>query len=364
MSSPGAKTREAVPRKVRSRSTVLTSPGSPRRIRTSPGVLLDEVARPRGGFQLTAGENLSSPAVLAGLGSVLNDKHAEGYPGHRYYRGCEEAGRAEEIAVERAKRLFGSINANVQPYSGTTAILAAYAALPQPGDTVPALALEHGGRITHGSKAGFSGRRFDVVSYGVRRDTETIDYDEVRDLALRHRPPGDRLRRHGVFPADRLRSARRCAPSSAPTPRVPRLCRRGGGQRQDPGGGAGGRGAAPGVGRHRHPPRAGRPARRRVSGAEAERRCAEAGILLDHNAIPYDPASATAASGIRAGTLGTPIQGMGRGGTERDRVSHRPGHPAPRCDNVGPRTGKGADRDASGISPSGIGRSMSFARHN
>lgn len=115
MSSPGAKTREAVPRKVRSRSTVLTSPGSPRRIRTSPGVLLDEIARPRGGFQLTAGENLSSPAVLAGLGSVLNDKYAEGYPGHRYYRGCEEAGRAEEIAVERAKRLFGSIMPTCSP---------------------------------------------------------------------------------------------------------------------------------------------------------------------------------------------------------------------------------------------------------
>lgn len=151
-------------------------------------ILLDELERVRGGIQLIASENFTSPAVLAALGSTLTNKYAEGYPGRRYYGGCEVVDRAERLAVERARRLFKAEHANVQPHSGASANLAAYAALLQPGDTMLAMALPHGGHLTHGSKVNFSGRWFDVVSYGVRRDTELIDYDEVRDLALRHQP--------------------------------------------------------------------------------------------------------------------------------------------------------------------------------
>ncbi|MGI5160462.1 serine hydroxymethyltransferase [Microbispora sp. CA-102843] len=356
-------------------------------------VLLDEVARLRGGLQLIASENLSSPAVLAALGSVLNDKYAEGYPGHRYYRGCEVADRAEQIAIERAKRLFGADHVNVQPYSGTTAILAAYAALLQPGDTVLALALEHGGHITHGSKVNFSGRWFHVVSYGVRRDTETIDYDEVRELALRHRPrvivcgatAYPRLIDFAAFRAIADEAgvwlladvaheiglmAGRAIPSAVPyadvvtftTHKSLRGPRGGGVLCTDE--------LASGIDRAVFPFSQGgplmhvvaakavafgealRPEFRAyaasavdnartlaeglaaeglrpvsggtdthlalvdlrgtgVSGTEAERRCAEAAILLNHNAIPYDPAPATVTSGIRVGTLCATTQGMG-----------------------------------------------------
>ncbi|MFC4589222.1 serine hydroxymethyltransferase [Sphaerisporangium corydalis] len=151
-------------------------------------VLLDEVERLRGGLQLIASENFASPAVIAALGSTLTNKYAEGYPGRRYYGGCEVVDRAERLAIDRAKALFGAAHANVQPHSGASANLAAYAALLRPGDTVLAMALSHGGHLTHGSKVNFSGRWFDVVAYGVRRDTETIDYDEVRELAVRHQP--------------------------------------------------------------------------------------------------------------------------------------------------------------------------------
>ncbi|WP_283137265.1 serine hydroxymethyltransferase [Rhizohabitans arisaemae] len=151
-------------------------------------VLLDELDRLRGELQLIASENLASPAVLAALGSTLTNKYAEGYPGRRCYGGCEVVDRAENLANERAKRLFGADHVNLQPYSGTSANLATYAALLQPGDTVLALALPHGGHYTHGSRLNFSGRWFDIVPYGVRRDDELIDYDEVRHLTLRHRP--------------------------------------------------------------------------------------------------------------------------------------------------------------------------------
>ncbi|GAA2991046.1 serine hydroxymethyltransferase [Streptosporangium longisporum] len=151
-------------------------------------VLLDELDRLRGGLQLIASENFTSPAVLAALGSTLTNKYAEGYPGRRYYAGCEVVDRAERLAIDRARRLFGADHVNVQPHSGASANLAAYAALLRPGDTALAMELSHGGHLTHGSKVNFSGRWFDVVAYGVRRDTELIDYDEVRELALRHRP--------------------------------------------------------------------------------------------------------------------------------------------------------------------------------
>ncbi|MEV6368384.1 serine hydroxymethyltransferase [Micromonospora musae] len=152
------------------------------------GVVLGELDRLRGGLQLIASENLTSPAVLAALGSTLTNKYAEGYPGRRYYGGCAEVDRAEEIGIARAKELFGAEHANLQPHSGASANLATYAALVQPGDTVLAMDLPHGGHLTHGSRVNFSGKWFATVGYTVRRDTELIDYDEVRDLARAHRP--------------------------------------------------------------------------------------------------------------------------------------------------------------------------------
>src|ERR687898_994954 len=146
-------------------------------------VVDDELERLRGGLQLIASENLTSPAVLAALGSTLSNKYAEGYPGRRYYGGCEGVDRAEEIGIARAKELFGAEHANLQPHSGASANLAAYGAFLQPGDTLLAMSLPHGGHLSHGSKVSFSGKWFNTVSYGVLEETELIDYDEVRDLA-------------------------------------------------------------------------------------------------------------------------------------------------------------------------------------
>jgi glycine hydroxymethyltransferase len=151
-------------------------------------VLLDELDRQRGGLQLIASENFTSPAVLATLGSTLTNKYAEGYPGRRYYGGCAQVDRAEQLGIDRAKDLFGADHANLQPHSGTSANLAAFAALCEPGDTVLAMELPHGGHLTHGSKVNFSGKWFHTIGYRVAPDTELIDYDEVRDLALAHRP--------------------------------------------------------------------------------------------------------------------------------------------------------------------------------
>jgi glycine hydroxymethyltransferase len=151
-------------------------------------VVLDELDRLRSGLQLIASENFTSPAVLAALGSTLSNKYAEGYPGKRYYGGCEVVDRAEEIGIARAKELFGAEHANLQPHSGASANLATYAALLAPGDTVLAMSLPHGGHLTHGSKVNFSGKWFNTVAYGVRQDTELIDYDEVRELARQHQP--------------------------------------------------------------------------------------------------------------------------------------------------------------------------------
>jgi glycine hydroxymethyltransferase len=151
-------------------------------------VLLGELDRIRGGLQLIASENFTSPAVLAALGSTLSNKYAEGYPGRRYYGGCSEVDKAENLAISRAKELFGAAHVNVQPHSGANANLAAYAALLTPGDTVLAMSLPHGGHLTHGSKVNFSGKWFNTVAYGVDRERELIDYDQVRSQALEHRP--------------------------------------------------------------------------------------------------------------------------------------------------------------------------------
>jgi glycine hydroxymethyltransferase len=151
-------------------------------------VVLGELTRLRSGLQLIASENFTSPAVLAALGSTLSNKYAEGYPGRRYYGGCEVVDRAEEIGIARAKELFGADHANLQPHSGASANFAVYAALLNPGDPVLAMSLPHGGHLTHGSKVSFSGKWFDTIGYSVRPDTELIDYDEVRSLALSHHP--------------------------------------------------------------------------------------------------------------------------------------------------------------------------------
>jgi glycine hydroxymethyltransferase len=151
-------------------------------------VLLSELKRQQTNLQLIASENFTSRAVLATLGSTLSNKYAEGYPGKRYYGGCEEVDKAEVIAIDRAKALFGAEHANVQPHSGASANIAVYQAFTKPGDTVLAMSLPHGGHLTHGSKVNFSGKWFNIVSYGVRQDNELIDYDELRDLAIANKP--------------------------------------------------------------------------------------------------------------------------------------------------------------------------------
>ena len=151
-------------------------------------LLLSELERQRSGLQLIASENFTSPAVLATLGSTLSNKYAEGYPGKRYYGGCEEVDKVETIGIERAKALFGADHANLQPHSGASANVAVYKAFTNPGETVLAMSLPHGGHLTHGAKVNFSGKWYNIVSYGVRQDNELIDYDELRDLAIANKP--------------------------------------------------------------------------------------------------------------------------------------------------------------------------------
>ena len=151
-------------------------------------VVISELERQRHNLQLIASENFTSSAVLATMGSTLSNKYAEGYPGKRYYGGCEEVDKVEVIGIQRAKELFGAEHANLQPHSGASANVAVYQAFTKPGDTVLAMSLPHGGHLTHGSKVNFSGKWFNVVSYGVRQDNELIDYDQLRDLAIEHKP--------------------------------------------------------------------------------------------------------------------------------------------------------------------------------
>lgn len=139
-------------------------------------------------IELIASENFVSDAVLEAVGSVLTNKYAEGYPGRRYYGGCEEVDKVETLAIERAKALFGAEHANVQPHSGSQANAAVYEAVLNRGDTVLAMNLDHGGHLTHGSPVNFSGKHFTIVPYGVSEKDERIDYDQVRALALKHRP--------------------------------------------------------------------------------------------------------------------------------------------------------------------------------
>jgi len=147
-----------------------------------------ETARQAGGLELIASENFVSEAVLEAQGCVMTNKYAEGYPGKRYYGGCEFVDVAETLAIERCKKLFGCDHVNVQPHSGTQANMAVYFAAVQPGDTVLGMNLAHGGHLSHGSPANFSGKLYSIVPYGVDRKTETIDFNEVEDLAKKHKP--------------------------------------------------------------------------------------------------------------------------------------------------------------------------------
>ena len=150
--------------------------------------MMDELARQRRNIELIASENFVSEAVMAAMGSPLTNKYAEGYPGKRYYGGCQYVDVAEQLAIDRAKQLFGAEHANVQPHSGAQANMAVYFALAKPGDTILGMNLAHGGHLTHGSPVNMSGAYFNIVPYGVDEKTQTIDYDELERLAMEHRP--------------------------------------------------------------------------------------------------------------------------------------------------------------------------------
>jgi glycine hydroxymethyltransferase len=203
-----------------------------------------ELQRQREHLELIASENFTSAAVLAAQGSVLTNKYAEGLPGKRYYGGCAFVDEAEQLAIDRAKELFGAAHANVQPHSGAQANFAVFLALLEPGDTILGMDLSHGGHLTHGSPVNVSGKWFKVVQYGVSRETEQLDFDQIRSLALEHRPKliicgysayprtyrlrkvsRDR-RRSRCLPAGRHRPHRRTG-GSGPAPQPPAPLRRG-----------------------------------------------------------------------------------------------------------------------------------------
>jgi glycine hydroxymethyltransferase len=148
----------------------------------------NEDRRQHENLELIASENYASAAVREAMASVMTNKYAEGYPGRRYYGGCEFVDVAETLAIERAKKIFGAAHANVQPHAGAQANMAVFMAALQPGDTVLGMSLAHGGHLTHGTKVSFSGKLYNAIAYGVRRDTELIDYDEMRELAREHKP--------------------------------------------------------------------------------------------------------------------------------------------------------------------------------
>src|SRR6186997_339809 len=150
--------------------------------------IVAEEHRQQDGLEMIASENYTSPAVMQAVGSVLTNKYAEGYPGRRYYGGCEHADTVENLARDRAKKLFGAEHANVQPHSGSQANMAVYFAFLKPGDRILTMDLSHGGHLTHGHKANFSGRFFEVIHYGVRKNDELIDYDQLEKVASELKP--------------------------------------------------------------------------------------------------------------------------------------------------------------------------------
>ncbi|GAA2132028.1 serine hydroxymethyltransferase [Kitasatospora kazusensis] len=356
-------------------------------------LLTGEAVRRAESLQLLAGENVTSPAVLAALGGPLIDKYAEGYPGRRHHSGCSLADAAELLAVDRAERLFAADHANVQPRSATSAMLAAYAALLKPGDVVLAMSLEHGGHLSCGSRANFSGRWFDFIGYGVHEQDGLIDLDQVRELARLHRPKAiiaggisyprlvdwagfrkiaDEVDAYLIASAAQITGlvAGGAAPSPVPYADVtvaathkllrgPRggllLCTaeladrvdravfpftQGGAAMNEVAGKAvalaqagtpefsayirrvvdSARSLAGALQRGGARPMTGGTDTHLVTadvsplgvtGVEAERRCAAAGLMLGKCALPYDPAPAAETSGIRLGTGAVVAQGMG-----------------------------------------------------
>jgi len=357
------------------------------------GVLVSELDRIRSGLQLIASENLCSPRVLTALGSTLSNKYAEGYPGRRYYGGCSEVDKAETLAIERAKSLFGADHANVQPHSGASANQAVYGAFMQPGETILAMALPMGGHLTHGTKVSFSGKWFNAVHYGVDKDTEDIDYDELERLAKEHQPKiicaggsaiprlidFERIRKvadevGAIFWVDAAHFIGLVAGKAIPSPvpyadvvsftthkvlRGPRggaiVCKEEHAAKIDKAvfpmmqGGplmhtiaakavnfaecatpeyqqyakqviANASALATALGEHGIRPTTGGTDTHLslhdlqgvgVTGADAEARCDAAGIVLNKNAIPFDPQKPNIASGIRVGTPSVTTQGMG-----------------------------------------------------
>ena len=194
-----------------------------------------ELARQQSHIELIASENFTHPAVMEAQGSILTNKYAEGYPGRRYYAGCGPADTIEQIAIDRAKRLFGAEHANVQPHSGSQANFAVYTAMLQPGDKILGMTLSHGGHLTHGNPANFSGKLYHFCQYGVREDNGLIDYDELAAVAAREKPrmitvgasayssptspgswpPGSIPRRSPTPISSRPRPTRRCAAPAA-----------------------------------------------------------------------------------------------------------------------------------------------------
>ena len=151
-------------------------------------VVKDEIQRQRDGLEMIASENYTSAAVMEACGSVLTNKYAEGYPGRRYYGGCEHVDTVEDLARDRAKELFGAEHANVQPHAGSQANMAVYLTALEPGDTVLGLDLAHGGHLTHGMRLNISGKLYNFVSYGVKKDTHLLDFDQIAALAKEHQP--------------------------------------------------------------------------------------------------------------------------------------------------------------------------------
>jgi glycine hydroxymethyltransferase len=349
------------------------------------GVLVSELDRIRSGLQLIASENLCSPRVLTALGSTLSNKYAEGYPGRRYYGGCSEVDKAETLALERATSLFGAEHANVQPHSGASANQAVYGAFMQPGETILAMALPMGGHLTHGTKVSFSGKWFNAVHYGVDKDTEDIDYDELERLAREHHPKiicaggsaiprlidFERIRKvadevGAIFWVDAAHFIGLVAGKAIPSPvphadvvsftthkvlRGPRggaiVCKEEHAAKIDKAvfpmmqGGplmhtiaakavnfkecatpviANAAQLATSLGENGIRPTTGGTDTHLslhdlqgvgVTGADAEARCDAAGIVLNKNAIPFDPQKPNIASGIRVGTPSVTTQGMG-----------------------------------------------------
>jgi len=151
-------------------------------------IIHQERARQQQNIELIASENVTSPAVMEAQGSVLTNKYAEGYPRKRWYGGCEHVDMAEQLAIDRAKQLFRAEHANVQPHSGSQANMAVYFAVLKPGDKMLTMDLSHGGHLTHGNKANFSGKFFEIIHYGVGKEDERIDYDQLATMAREHRP--------------------------------------------------------------------------------------------------------------------------------------------------------------------------------